>query len=138
VGEDDVLDIGELRATKREAETAGVNGDGVVDQETGQRLGLGVVAQRGGKQLNVERHIRGAAPPPLVVGEILTVGAVFTQILLLGALVWPRRYRKIRRFEIERDRKLWGGDEHHPDRDVLILKWKNDQRNRRVGSFEWG
>jgi hypothetical protein len=53
VGQDDVFDLGELRATEREAKAAGVNGDGFVDQEAGQRLGLGTITQRGRKQLDV-------------------------------------------------------------------------------------
>ena len=53
VGEDDVTDVGELCATEGEAEATGVNGDGVVDQESGQRLRLGAIAQRGRKQLDL-------------------------------------------------------------------------------------
>jgi len=48
VGEDDVPDAGELKTSEGEAEGAGIDGDGLVDEERGQRLRLGAVAQGGG------------------------------------------------------------------------------------------
>jgi len=57
VGEDDVADFGELVAREGEAETAGIDGDGGIDQEAGEGLKLRVVAGSGGEELDGERHV---------------------------------------------------------------------------------